>query len=73
MHPNCDGSAAPANFAEPFTNEVYCDSQLETSLCLPTDHYPRRTTVIMHRLPKQKTMSNPCKGVPANPWCRRKG
>ena len=39
----------------------------------PTDHYPRRTKVIMHALPaasKLPTMPHPCQGVPANPWCR---
>ncbi len=33
-------------------------------------NYPRLTRVVMHRVPKQKTMPNPCAGVPANPWCR---
>jgi hypothetical protein len=68
MHPECDGSAA-AN-AGPFLGEVYCDSQLDIALCLPTDHYPRRTRVIMHAMPKGlPTMPKPCAGVPANPWC----
>ena len=70
-HPNCDGSPAAASTG-PFLGEVYCDSQLDTALCLPTDRYPRRTKVIMHPLPKHlKTMPNPCAGVPANPWCRK--
>ncbi len=71
LHPTCDGSLAPAQLG-PFLGEVYCDSQLDTSLCLPTDHYPRRTRVVMHPLPKHlATMPNPCNGVPSNPWCRR--
>jgi hypothetical protein len=38
--------------------------------CSPTSNYPRRTRVVMHPLPKHlATMPNPCKGVPANPWC----
>jgi hypothetical protein len=69
-HPNCDGSPA-AGSTGPFLGEVYCDTQLDTALCLPTDRYPRRTKVIMHPVPKQKTMPNPCVGVPANPWCRK--
>ena len=32
-------------------------------------NYPRRTTVVMHPLPHQQTMPNPCAGVPQNPWC----
>lgn len=39
-----------------------------------TAHYPRRTHVVMRRLPRQPTMPNPCAGVPAsNPWCPRAG
>ncbi|MBV9006874.1 MAG: hypothetical protein JO181_19565 [Solirubrobacterales bacterium] len=72
MHPKCDGSAAPANTGGQFVSEVYCDSQLDTALCLPTDHYPRRTRVVMHPLPKLPTMPNPCAGVPTNPWCTRR-
>ena len=41
--------------------------------CTPTSSYPRVTKVVMHPLPKHlPTMANPCKGVPANPWCPRK-
>jgi hypothetical protein len=69
-YPNCDGSAVPANANPAFLGEVYCDSRLDLSLCLPTDRYPHRTRVIMHALPKNlKTMPNPCADVPANPWC----
>ena len=61
-----------------FTNEVLCDSGVMLTPgakppCLPTDHYPRLSKVVMHRLPKHlATMPNPCAGVPANPWCRAK-
>src|SRR5205807_1003399 len=35
----------------------------------PLTHYPQSTHVTL-RMPKaQQTMPNPCKGVPANPWC----
>jgi len=68
--PQCDGSAVPADPNPAFLGEVYCDSQLDLSLCLPTDHYPHRTRVVMHPLPTNlKTMPNPCAGVPTNPWC----
>jgi hypothetical protein len=70
MHPQCDGSAAPADVNEPFLDEVYCDSQLDIALCKPTDHYPRVTKIVMHPLPKDlPTMPKVCQGVPANPWC----
>ena len=69
-NPKCDGSVAPANANPSFLAEVYCDSQLDLSLCKPTDHYPRVTKIVMHPLPKGlPTMPNPCAGVPANPWC----
>jgi hypothetical protein len=32
-------------------------------------NYPRATHVVMAPLPAQRTMPNPCLGVPANPWC----
>jgi hypothetical protein len=78
-HPACTGAAAPAGSSDPaFETELLCDSQVELnpgqpSPC-PNGQYPRRTRVLMHRLPKGlKTMPNPCQGVPSNPWCRRKG
>jgi hypothetical protein len=51
--------------------EAACDSQIDVTLCTPTDSYPRGTKVVMHPLPTKKlaTMPNPCKGVPRNPWC----
>jgi hypothetical protein len=75
MYPSCDGSTAAPNLNPVFLAEVACDSQLAiTPLggtpCLPTDHYPRRTKVVMHPLPSGlTTMPHPCGGVPANPWC----
>jgi hypothetical protein len=32
-------------------------------------NYPRRTAVQMMALPPQSSMSDPCLGVPQNPWC----
>ena len=32
-------------------------------------HYPQTTKVRLKPLHKQRTMPNPCAGVPANPWC----
>jgi hypothetical protein len=71
-YPTCTTSNVPANFNVPFLNESLCDSQIKVPPfgCQPGDHYPRRTRVIMHPLPKGlKTMPNPCAGVPRNPWC----
>jgi hypothetical protein len=71
-HPSCNGSTAPSNLNIPFLDESLCDSQIKIPPfgCLPGDHYPRQTKVVMHPLPKGlKTMPNPCQGVPRNPWC----
>jgi hypothetical protein len=70
--PTCSSTPVAPNFNIPFLNEVLCDSQVSLPPfgCQPGDHYPRRTEVIMHKLPRHlPTMPNPCAGVPANPWC----
>jgi hypothetical protein len=73
-YPVCDGSAAPANVNAPFLSEVLCDSQVSLTSgqppSCPTGQYPRRTRIVMHPLPAGlKTMPDPCRGVPTNPWC----
>jgi hypothetical protein len=73
------GGTVPPDANPQFSAEVLCDSQAisvgpvpGSSTCLPTDHYPRRTNVVMHPLPAGLvTMPNPCAGVPNNPWCSR--
>ncbi len=73
-HPRCDGSPAAANPNPTFLGEILCNSQVslvpgQPPAC-PTGQYPRRTHVTMHALPSGlKTMPDPCKGVPYNPWC----
>jgi hypothetical protein len=73
-HPACDGSPAPANVNVPLVSEVLCGNEgtlVGVSISCPGGvPYPKRTHVVMHALPKLKTMPNPCAGVPANPWCR---
>ena len=40
--------------------------------CPPGSSYPQSSGVVMHPLPAGlKTMPNPCKGVPSNPWCKK--
>ena len=39
----------------------------------PLTHYPPSTLVMLRMSPRQPTMPDPCKGVPANPWCPRNG
>jgi hypothetical protein len=79
LYPTCNGQEVPPSVLDPqsaeFTDEVACDSTLYAPLvgkapCSPTDHYPRRTHVVMHALPKHlKSMPHPCRGIPRNPWC----
>jgi hypothetical protein len=74
-HPKCDGSAAAANPNPAFLGEVLCDSQVSLSPpappACPSGPYPRRTKVEIHPLPSGlATMTNPCKDVPYNPWCK---
>ena len=79
LHPRCDGSPAPAGSSDSrFLGEVLCDSQVElspgTPASCPSGPYPRATRIVMHPLPRGlKTMPRVCAGVPANPWCRRRG
>lgn len=73
-HPVCDGRAAPAGSSDGrFLGEALCDSQIEivpgTPAACPSGPYPRVTRIVMHRLPRQQTMPNPCRSVPADPWC----
>jgi hypothetical protein len=71
-YPTCGTADVPPNLNIPFLNEILCDTQVSLSGfgCQPGDHYPRRTRVVMHALPRNlNSMPNPCKGVPANPWC----
>ena len=39
------------------------------SPAIPSMHYPNHGRVVIHKLPPQPSMPNPCAGVPANPWC----
>jgi hypothetical protein len=76
-HPSCDGTPVPHGSSnQQFLTEVLCDSQVEITpgqpAACPNGQYPRRTRVIMHRLPKLPTMPNPCAGVPNNPWCTKR-
>ena len=49
------------------TAQAGCDARVTP--CDPSMHYPTPGPVIIHKLPPQPSMPNPCAGVPANPWC----
>ena len=69
--PACGGQA-DADTNTPLVNELVCNTGLLNGDCPKGSRYPRRKKVVMHPLPKGlATMPDPCKGVPANPWCPR--
>jgi hypothetical protein len=77
-YPVCTTTAVAPDLNIPFLDETLCDTgvKLPPFGCQPGDHYPAAGTVEMPPLARQKTMPNPCRGVPANPWCpahRRRG
>jgi len=72
---DCGNPAAPAGSTDPaFLSEVLCDAQAGANppAACPTGGYPRATKIVMHALPRQPTMKQPCQGVPGNPWCSRR-
>ncbi|HET9103196.1 MAG TPA: hypothetical protein VFN55_07555 [Solirubrobacteraceae bacterium] len=76
LNVDCGNPSAPAGSTDPsFLTEVLCDAQVSLTsgppVC-PTGQYPRMTKIVMHALPKQPSMKNPCAGVPGNAWCTRK-
>ncbi|HEX8975109.1 MAG TPA: hypothetical protein VF781_01245 [Solirubrobacteraceae bacterium] len=77
-HPACNRTpqTAGSSSVKSFLGEVLCDSQIQisrrTPAACPSGPYPRATRIVMRPLAKQRTMPNPCAGVPANPWCRRR-
>jgi hypothetical protein len=75
--PKCNGDAPPDPNPQ-MTNQVVCDSQFFAALlptggspCTPGSNYPQKTKTAMPALPKHlKSMPHPCRGVPANAWCK---
>jgi hypothetical protein len=53
------------------TDQLLCATAL-VKPCKPdaTHKYPQTKHIRARALPRQRTMPNPCKGVPKNPWCR---
>ncbi len=68
------GTCGQPNTGEPASSvlaaQATCDSQL-LAKCpeVPGEDYPRSSEVKLLPLPQEKSMPNPCAGVPANPWC----
>jgi hypothetical protein len=71
-HASCGVPGHGNDLTSELASQAICDSEL-TGPCADdaTHHYPRTTTIKVHKLPKLRGMKNPCAGVPANPWCPR--
>ncbi len=70
VQPTCDGTlTTAANSGGALLGQVLCDTGFGS--CPAGANYPKiQTAVTMRPLPTSlPTMSNPCAGVPANPWC----
>ncbi|HEY4897815.1 MAG TPA: hypothetical protein VII01_17225, partial [Solirubrobacteraceae bacterium] len=69
-HGTCAQPNSGETLASVLSAQATCDSQL-IAPCppVPGEEYPRSTDVKMAALPKEKSMPNPCTGVPENPWC----
>ena len=69
-HATCGQPNAGEPAASVLGAEATCDSQLLAECPeLPGVGYPRSSEVKLMALPAQRTMPNPCAGVPANAWC----
>lgn len=71
----CGQLSSSGDINQPLLEQVECDTQiLGAAACPPGPGYPPHTKVVMHGLPparKLPSMPDPCRGVPANPWCPR--
>jgi hypothetical protein len=72
-HADCNAPGHGDDTSSTLADQVLCNTEV-FSKCAndATHHYPRTTKVRVHKLPKLAGMKNPCKGVPANPWCPRR-
>ena len=73
-YPACTGAPGPAIQNVPLIVEILCGNEGalvgQQPQCPGGVPYPKRTEVVMHPLPSNlQTMSDPCAGVPADPWC----
>jgi hypothetical protein len=70
----CGVAHAGAQLGSALTAQVICATEVfGTCAPKPGSDYPRRTKLVLPALAPQKTMPNPCAGVPSNPWCTKKG
>ena len=66
--PTCGVNRAEPAVPPTLLAQVLCDTGFGS--CPAGSTYPVSTGVVMHPLPKLKTMPNPCVNVPNNAWCK---
>jgi Right handed beta helix region len=70
-HADCAAAGQGDDLSSDLASQVLCETEVLGSCATDaTHHYPRTTKVTVRRRGTQKTMPNPCKGVPSNPWCK---
>jgi hypothetical protein len=68
VQPTCGTLTVAGNSGGALLDQVLCDTGFGS--CPAGASYPQPGQVVMHRLPTDlPSMSNPCQGVPDNPWC----
>jgi hypothetical protein len=71
-HADCAAAGHGDDITSELAAQALCDSELLAKCARDATHqYPRTTTIKLRKLTRQKSMPSPCKGVPANPWCKR--
>lgn len=66
-HPVCTDRPAQADVGPELLAQVLCNA--ERSGCTSSTRYPRRRRVVMHALPRLRSLPRPCARVAPNPWC----
>jgi hypothetical protein len=70
LNSTCGTTTTTADLGGYLFTQVLCDTG--NGACTAGMTYPQPTGVVIQPLPRRQlaTMPNPCKGVPANAWCR---
>jgi hypothetical protein len=68
----CGIPNAGADLSSALSQQVICNTEVGGPCAdQPGQNYPRTTAVQMIPLARQRTMPDPCVGVPADPWCTK--
>jgi hypothetical protein len=71
-HTQCGTTHQGEPLFKTLTDQLLCATELVAPCKVDAQHkYPHTKKVKVHALSRQRTMPNPCKGVPKNPWCKR--